>query len=79
MSDPTPQETFRQLQRRYKDALRKDRVNPEAQSEIEQRMNSIDRKLGRDTNERMLTLVKIGVATLAGLALNNFLQENDLL
>lgn len=79
MSEPTPQQTFRKLKRQYMDALQKDRINPDAKSEIERRMNAIDRELGRETNERVLTLVKVGVATLAGLALTKFFQENDLL
>ena len=79
MSDLTPQETFRELQRKYEHALQHDRINPEAASEIERRMNAIDRKLGRDTNERLLTLVKVGVSMAAAYAISNVMQENDLL
>lgn len=79
MSDLTPQETFRELQRKYKHALKHDRINPEAASEIERRMNSIDRKLGRDTNDRLMTLVKIGVSMAAVYAISNLMEDNDLL
>lgn len=77
MSEPTPQETFRQLRRKYQHALDNDRINPDVQSEIERRMNAIDRKLGRKTNESVLTLLKISVATVAAIAVKNFAEEND--